>query len=119
MANRVAGICFIKVDGQQFEVKGSVEAPIMSTMRENVMSLTGLAGFKETAQRQFIKLSAIFTRDFPMALFRSSTNMTVTAEMANGKVFTLAGAFLEGEIVASGDEGEVELEFTGTKGIWR
>jgi hypothetical protein len=119
MANRVAGICFIKVDGQQFEVKGSVEAPLMSTMRENVMSLTGLAGFKETAQRQFIKVLGVFTRDFPVNLFRSSTNMTVTAEMANGKVYTLAGAYLEGEIVASGDEGEVEMEFTGTKGIWR
>ena len=119
MANRVAGICFIKVDGQQFEVKGSVEAPIMSTMRENKMGLTGLGGYIETAQRQFLKLTAIFTRDFPMNLFRSSTNMTLTAEMANGKVYTLAGAYLEGEIVASGDEGEVELEFTGTKGIWR
>lgn len=119
MANRVAGMCFIKCDGQQFEVKGSVEAPIMATMRENVMSLTGLAGFKEVAQRQFVKLTAIFTADFPLSLFRSSTNMTVTAEMANGRVYTLAGAFLEGEPVINGDEGEVEIEFSGTKGIWR
>jgi len=119
MANRVAGICYIKCDGQQFEVKGSVEAPIMAAMRENVMSLTGLAGYKETAQRQFLKLSAIFTKDFPIALFRSSTNMTVTAEMANGKAYTLTGAFLEGEISAKGDDGECDLEFTGTRGVWR
>lgn len=119
MANRVAGIVFIKCDGQQFEVKGSVEAPIMATMRENVMSLTGMAGFKETAQRQFLKLTAIFTKDFPINLFRSSTNMTVTAEMANGRAYTLTGAFIEGEITAKGDDGEVDIEFSGTRGIWR
>jgi hypothetical protein len=119
MANRVAGIVYVKCDGQQFEVKGSVEAPIMATMRENVMSLSGLAGYKETAQRQFIKLTAIFTKDFPIALFRSSTNMTIVAEMANGRAYTLAGAFMEGEITAKGDDGEVDVEFSGTKGIWR
>lgn len=119
MANRIAGICYIKCDGQQFEVKGGVEAPIAPTERVNVMALGGLAGFKETAQRQFIKLSAIFTKDFPISLFRSSTNMTIVAEMANGKAYTLTGAFLEGEITAKGDDGESELEFTGSKGIWR
>jgi hypothetical protein len=119
MANRVAGMCFVKCDGQQFEIKGGIEAPMMASMRENVMSLTGLAGYKETAQRQFIKLSAIFTKDFPISLFRSSTNMTVTAEMANGKVYTLTGAFLEGEITAKGDDGEADIEFTGVRGIWR
>jgi hypothetical protein len=45
--------------------------------------------------------------------------MTVTAELANGKVYTLAGAYLEGETVSNGEEGTADIEFSGFKGIWR
>lgn len=118
MAGRVAGICFVKADGQQFEIKGGLELPLMATSREAVMGVSGLSGYKEMAQRQFVKITAIFVNSFPINLFRSSTNMTVVVETPNGKSFTLTGAYLEGEPVAN-DEGEIELEFSGTKGIWR
>ena len=45
--------------------------------------------------------------------------MTITAELANGKVYTLSGAWLEGETSAKGDDGTVDLEFAGLKGIWQ
>ncbi|PZO17630.1 MAG: phage tail protein [Burkholderiales bacterium] len=117
--SRVAGICYIKVDGEQLEVSGGVEAPLLDTMRETVMGLAGPAGFKETAQRPFVKLTAIFVSGFPLAKLQSSTDMTVTAELPNGKVYTLSGAFIEGEPSAKGDDGTIELEFGGKKGQWQ
>lgn len=119
MAKRVAGICYIKVDGTQLEVKGGVEAPLSTVTREAVMGLTGPAGYKETAQEPYIKLSAIFTADFPLQTITQGINMTVTAEMANGKVFTLTGAYLRGEPAGNAEEGTVELEFSGTNGVWK
>lgn len=118
MARRIAGICYVKVDGTQLEVKGGVEASLSPTNREAVMALSGLAGYKETAQRQFVKVSAILTTDFPINQLVNGTNMTITTEFANGKVHTLTGAYLEGEPTANGEEGTTELEFTGVTGIW-
>jgi len=119
MGQRIAGVAYVKADGKQLEVKGGLEIPFSQVSRETVMSLTGNAGFKEIANRQYIKITAVFTRDFPISTLAQGTNMTVTAELANGKVFTLTGAYLEGETVSNGEEGTAEIEFSGVNGIWR
>lgn len=119
MAKRVAGICYIKVDGQQLEVSGGLEAPLSDVKRETVMGLGGPAGLKESAMEPYVKLTAVFTPEFPIATLKDNTDMTVTAEMANGKVYTLSGAFLKGETAIKGEEGTVELEFGGNKGMWQ
>lgn len=119
MAKRVAGICYIKVDGEQLEVSGGVECPLAETSRETVMGLSGPAGFKETAIAPYVKLSAIFVPGFPIEKLREGTEMTVTAELANGKVYTLSGAYLVGETAIKGDEGATDLEFNGAKGQWQ
>lgn len=119
MANRVAGVCFVKVDGSQLEVKGSMEAPLMETKREGVLSSSGPAGYKETPVQPYVKGNFIFTRDFPIQTLREGVNMTITAEFANGKVYTLSDAFVAGEAPGKGEEGEVELEFHGQRGVWQ
>lgn len=118
-APRVAGICYIKVDAEQLELKGSIECPLTNTQRETVMGSAGVAGFKETARAPFVKGTFIFTSGFPLEKLDESTDMTVTAELANGKVYTLSGAYLVGESTVKGDDGEVDLEFNGLKGIWQ
>ncbi len=119
MAKKVAGICFLKVDGSQIEVSGGIECPLLDVKREAVMGLSGPAGFKEMALEPFVKVSAIFTDDFPMDTVQNNTEMTITAELANGKVYTLSGAFLKGEPSVKAEDGTVELEFSGKKGIWQ
>lgn len=119
MAKRVAGICYIKVDGEQLEVEGGVECPLMDTSREPVMGTNGLAGYKETALTPYVKLSAIFVPEFPIEKLRDGTDMTVTAEMANGKVYTLSEAFCVGDNAVKGTDGMIDLEFNGKRGIWK
>lgn len=119
MAKRVAGICYIKVDGEQLEVSGGVETPLMDVKRETVMGLAGSAGYKETAQEPFVKVTAIAVPAFPIAKLQTGTDMTITAELANGKVYTLSGAFVKGEPSIKADEGTIELEFGGIKGQYQ
>lgn len=119
MAKRVAGIAYIKVDGTQLEVSGGIEVPVGETMRETVKGLSGTAGFKETHRTPFVKLTAIFRDDFPMDKVVKGTDMTVTAEFPNGKVYTLSGAYMVGEPSAKADDGTIELEFEGVKGIFQ
>ncbi len=118
MAKRVAGIAYIKADGEQLEVSGGIECPIVDIKREAVMGLNGPAGLKETALEPYVKLTAIYMPSFPLATLQSNTEMTITAEYPNGKVYTLSGAYLKGEPAAKGEDGTIDLEFGGKKGIW-
>lgn len=120
MAKRISGTCFIKVDGTQLEVKGNIETPVSAFSREAIMGLNGVAGYKETAKRPFVKLDAIVTPDFPITLLQTGTAMTITVEFANGKVFTLSSAFMEGDgNDVNGEDGSISLEFSGITGIWQ
>ena len=119
MAKRVAGIAYIKMDAEQLEVSGGIEVPLVDVKRETVMGVSGPAGYKETALEPYVKLSAIFMPNFPLDTLRTNTDMTITAELANGKVYTLQGAFVKGEPSVKGEDGTVELEFGGTKGQWQ
>lgn len=119
MAKRVAGIAYIKVDGAQLEVSGGIECAIGENTRETVKGLSGVAGYKETHRTPSVKLSAIFRDDFPMDQVIDGTDMTITAEMPNGRVYTLSGAFLVGEPTAKADDGVIDLEFEGARGIWQ
>lgn len=110
---------YAKVDGEQLEVSGGFECPGMEVKREAVMSLTGVAGFKETPIKPYIKMTALFVPGFPLATLQSSTDMTLTVELANGRVYTLSGAFIENEAPVKGDDGTIDLEFAGMKGIWQ
>ncbi|QQR69115.1 MAG: phage tail tube protein [Alphaproteobacteria bacterium] len=113
---RIAGVCFIKVDGQQLQVKGDVEVPITSLKRETVMGLSGPAGYKETAEAPYVKVTALFTSTLPLDKIIGNTEMTVTAELANGKVYVLSGAYLTDQASAKADDGTIELNFEGARG---
>ncbi len=118
MGQRLAGICYIKVDGTQLTVEGGVECPISRTKKERIEALAGVAGYKETVQPPYVKLSAIYDADFPRSTLEQGSNMTVTAELANGTVYTLTGAWLEGDAAVKVDEGKIDLEFSGMNGVW-
>lgn len=116
MTQRIAGTCYIKVDGEQLAIEGSVEFPMMDVTRETKLGSTGVAGFSETFIAPYVKCSAHLQKDFPLDTLKSGTDMTVTVECANGWVYTLQGAYLVGEIAINASDGLVSLEFNGTKG---
>lgn len=119
MSGRIAGVCYIKVDGEQLEVKGSIETPLSENVKETQMGANGPAGYSEVAQRPYIKGTFFFLDNFPIEKLSTGTDMTITAELANGKTYVLSQAWKEGESAVSNDDGTVELEFSGMKGIWQ
>ena len=119
MASRVAGTMYVKVDGEQLEISGGFECPLMDVKREAVMGSAGVAGYKETATKPYVKMTAVFTPEFPLEALQNGTAMTLTCELANGRVYTLSDAFVENEAAAKGDDGTIDLEFAGMKGQWQ
>lgn len=119
MGKRVSGTCFIKVDGAQLEVEGSVEVPMSQVKRESKMALTGCSGYDERAAEPFVKVSAFVTPDFPRSKLENGTDMTVTAELANGMTYVLSSAWLNDAPSLKADDGKVELYFGGLRGEYQ
>ena len=120
MGKKIAGICYIKADDIQFEIEGGVECPLNSTMREPIETLSNETGhFSEKGVPQFVKLTAVLEPEIDIEKLTTSTELTITAELANGWVYTLTEAYLSGEATAKGDEGKVDLQFSGRKGVWK
>ena len=118
MGKKIAGTCYVKVDGQQLELQGNLEFPMAKVTRESMSSTGGPVGFKETVNVPYIAGDFIVKADFPTSTLVESEAMTITAECANGMVFTLSGAFVSGEVSYTPGEGTVQLTFTGEKGNW-
>lgn len=115
---RISGACYIKVDGEQLSLSGSLTCLANSVVREAVMGSTGVAGFSENPVAPTITGTFNVGAEFPLEKVTSSTAMTVTAELANGMVFTLSDAFVSGEVSYSASDGTVQLTFTGVRGSW-
>lgn len=115
MGQKFAGTCYIKANGAQLSVEGSVEFPLLKVTRETKIGSNGVVGYSETNVAPYIKCSVFLEKGFPLELL-SGTDMTITAELANGWVYTLSGAWLEGEVAGNASDGTVTLEFHGMDG---
>ena len=87
MGQLIAGTCYVKVDGAQLTINGGCEAPLMFTKRETVVP----GFYKETDIAPSFKVTALHTADFPLKQLVAGTDMTVTCEFNNGKIYVLAG----------------------------
>jgi len=115
MGQKTAGTCYVKADGTQLTITGGCEAPLMPVKRETITP----GFFKEEDMVPYVKVDAVHTPDFPLDKLINGTDMTITVEFKNGKVYVLAGAYLVGEPSSAGDDGKVALEFNGIKGTWQ
>lgn len=115
MGQKVAGTCYVKVDGAQLTLTGGGEAPLMDKKRETVVP----GYFKEEDLAPYLKFTAVHTKDFPQKQLTEGTDMTVTCEFKNGKTYVLSGAYLVDEPSSKGDDGTIEMQFDGDKGVWQ
>lgn len=115
MGQKVAGTAYVKVDGSQLTITGGCEAPLMEVKRETVVP----GFYKEEDKAPYVKVTAVHTADLDIKKLVNGTDMTVTVEFRNGKVYVLAGAYLVEEPSSKGDDGTIELQFDGIKGTWQ
>lgn len=120
MAKRISGICYVSVDGSMLSLKSDsgLDCTMADVTRTEELSTHGVVGYSETPVAPSISGEFYVDQAFPMEKLQKESDMTVTAELANGKVFTLSGAFVSGDAMISGSSGTISLKFVGEKGIW-
>lgn len=112
-AARIAGTCFLKLDGQQYDLKGDLSVMPHSIKREGVAGMDGIHGFKETQVVPFIEGTVTLSPGLSVKALQGVSDSTVTAELSNGKVYVLRNAWFAGEPAIDGAEGQVPLRFEG------
>lgn len=111
---KVGGIVFVKVDGEQLRVKGNVTYNLGLPLREPVIGHDGVHGFKETPQPAFIELEMTDRPGLDMKKFLAITGATVTAELNNGKKIVLRNAANMSEGTGNSEEGNMTVRFVGS-----
>ncbi|AZC55437.1 phage tail tube protein [Pseudomonas chlororaphis] len=115
MGQKVAGTAYIKVDGMQLTVTGGAEAPLSDKKRETVYP----GYYKEEPLAPFLKMTVLHTPDLTIKTLTEGKDMTITCEFNNGKVYVLSGAYMVDEPTSKGEDGSIELQFDGIKGVWQ
>lgn len=85
MGERIAGIAFLKVEGRQYALRGSFVVSPSPNERAGIAGQDGVHGYIEAPRIPFIAGNVSTTSDLSVEELDAMTDVTVTAELANGK----------------------------------
>lgn len=112
-AQRRGGIIQFKMNGELQDAKGNFTYNLGRPKREAVVGSSGVQGFKETPQVPFIEGEITDRGTLDLATLVEMVDAEITLELANGKVFTLSGAYFAADGTANTEEGNIAVRFEG------
>lgn len=117
MANqRRGGIIQFQIDGVLRDAKGNFTYNLGRPKREAIMGADTMHGFSEKPQPAFIEGEITDNTDVEVDKLVNMTNVTVTLQLANGKVIVLREAFYAGEGTGNTEEGNIGVRFEAPSG---
>lgn len=111
--NRIAGTCYLSVNGQRVALVGEFSYRPASPVRETKMGADGFHGYKEKPGAGQIKAKLRNSGGTSVSAIGQQTNVTVTAELANGKTVIGRNMFVTEPPMADAEEGEIEITWEG------
>jgi hypothetical protein len=113
MAQRIAGIFQLQVDGEVLDGKGNFTTNLGRPLREAVVGADRVHGFKETVQVPFIEGEITDRGTLDRTKLVEIKDATVSLTQANGKIFVLREAWYAGEGTMNTDEANMGVRFEG------
>lgn len=110
---RVAGIAYLKVDGQQYDLAGNFNVSLSLLERQMLVGQDGPHGFSEMPRAPYIEGDIRLVPGLTVGQLDAMTNVTVTAELANGSVATLQQACTTAAHVLNTRDGIVHVRWEG------
>lgn len=83
--NRLAGIAYLSVDGQTYMLAGDLEYKVSKVSRETLIGQDRVHGYSEKPVAGHIAGTIRDSGGLTVADINAMTNVTVAAELANGK----------------------------------
>lgn len=114
MAQRVGGICYLKINGTQYPIRGNWSYAIPPTKRTGVAGQDAVHGYTEAPRVPFFKGDVSDFGEISIVALQQSDIAVATLELANGKVIIGQDGWVAEEPESNTEEGkyEMKLEFT-------
>ncbi|MFP3943815.1 MAG: phage tail tube protein [Alphaproteobacteria bacterium] len=113
MSNRRAGIIFLKINGRQHDARGNFTYNLGVPKREAIVGADGVHGHKEMPKAPFIEGEITDRGDLDVEALQRLDDVTVTLELANGKVILLRNAWYAADGDAQTEEANIQVRFEG------
>jgi len=109
----IAGVAYIKVDGEQWALRGNLTISPMAFARTPIAGMDGIHGYSQAPQTPYIEADISDLGGLALKRLETFCNVTVTVELLNGKVYVLANAWVQGPLELNGVDGTVTVRFDG------
>jgi hypothetical protein len=114
---KIGGIATLYVDGATFQVRGDFTYRAHTINRETVTGVDAVHGFKESPTAGFIAASISDLGSLTQAQLNKMVDVTVVAELNNGKRVTGRNMWQVGELETNAVEGQLTVRWEGAEVI--
>ena len=113
MAQRIAGIAFLTVDGEQMSLRGNFTVSPSPVERTMLAGQDGVHGYQELPRVPYIEGDISTMPGFYLETLLEETDSTVIAQLANNMQYTLTGATCKGGFENNSRDGQVRVRWEG------
>lgn len=109
----VGGIAFFKINGLQYELRGELEIMPNTTENEWLANQDGTQVYTQKAVTPYMQMKVSDSDQLSLQALNAAEGVTITAELINGKVYTLLQAAQWGEQKLDTTKGEITAKYGG------
>jgi hypothetical protein len=114
MGVKIGGTAFLKVDGGQLPLRGNFNVSPSAVERNMIAGQDYVHGYTELPRVPYIEGDISLHPDVSLEDLEAMTNVTVTAELLNGRVYVLKEAVCRSGLVGNTKDGQVPVRWEGT-----
>lgn len=111
------GLRALIIDGVRVDVRGNVEYSLGGEMRTGVAGLDGVHGYSVEHQVPYFNATISDRGDLKVKDLRLLRDVTIIAQLENGKAVALRQAFAAGEFQQNPQTGEITARFEGISAV--
>lgn len=113
MGVAIAGTAYMKVNGAMLPLRGSFVVSPSPVERTGIAGQDGVHGYQEAPRVPYIEGDISTTPDVSPETIDGLTDVTVTAELINGKVYVLRNAWSRANFEINTRDGQFRARFEG------
>jgi hypothetical protein len=113
MAQRFAGIAYLKVDGVQLALRGNLNVSPSSVERTMLAGQDGVHGYQELPRVPYIEGDMSAVPGLLLEDLEAQTDVTVVAVLANGMQYSLTGGTCKAGFEENARDGQFRVRWEG------
>src|SRR5262249_41324279 len=111
----IAGTAFLRVDGDQYPLKGNLTVSASKVERTGIAGQDYVHGYQELPRVPYIEGDFSTIPEVSTEFLESVVNATIQVELINGTSYVLRNAWTKGPIEVNTHDGQFRIRFEGVE----